>query len=293
MIDGFAGITPYYVGATWYGFDQKETIPYSLSNPAATIWSAIMDDIHENLPSKNFDKPDNIVTARVCKSSGKSATGSCTNTYIEEFVEGTVPEACNGHQHIKVCKETGKLATEFCKDVEERTVLQPPEKEKNATWKTSAGNKYNTVTENCDVHKKTEDKPNNENNNQDKQNNQNGGNPQNQQQSQDNNVKVPKVVGLTESAAKELLSYYSLKCNVVYVENNDSIGLVSKQDRASGVVVPKNTVVTITVNKKKEEKTDTEQKTNTNTEQNTTTNTTQNTSTTNTTQNTIQENNTN
>ena len=89
------GMTPYYVGATWFGFDKKETIPYSLSNPSATIWAAIMKDIHEDLPDKNFDKPDNIVTARICKHSGKSATGSCTNTYIEEFVAGTVPEACN------------------------------------------------------------------------------------------------------------------------------------------------------------------------------------------------------
>ena len=258
MIDGFAGMTPYYVGTTWYGFDQKETIPYSLSNPSATIWSAIMNDIHENLPNKNFDKPDNIVTARICKSSGKSATGSCTNTYIEEFVAGTVPEACNGHQHIKICKETGKLSTEYCKDVEEKTVLQPPEKEKNATWKTSSGNKYNTVTENCDVHKKPEDNKNNENNNQDKEKTAENNN---QQQSQDDNVKVPTVEGLTESAAKELLNYYNLKCTVIYVESKDNIGIVTKQDRASGVVVPKNTVVTITVNKKKEEKTNTDQKT--------------------------------
>ena len=57
-----------------------------------------------------------------------------------------------GHQHIKVCKETGKIATEFCKDIEEKTVLQQPDKEKNATWKTSAGGKYNTITETCNVH---------------------------------------------------------------------------------------------------------------------------------------------
>lgn len=239
------GITPYYVGATWYGFDKQESIPYSLSNPSATIWAAIMKDIHKDLPSKNFDKPENIVTARVCKNSGKSATSSCTSTYIEEFVAGTVPEACTGHQHIKICKETGKLATEYCKDVEERTVLKQPDKEKDASWKTSAGGKYSTITETCNVHTKPEQTPNEENN---------GNNEKNenkQQESKDDNVKVPTVEGLTESAAKELLSYYSLKCIVKYKEEDGTEGIVIKQSRNSGVIVPKNTEIEITVRKKK------------------------------------------
>ena len=240
------GITPYYVGATWYGFDKKETIPYSLSNPSATIWAAIMRDIHKELPSKNFDKPSNIVTARVCRSSGKSATSSCTNTYVEEFVAGTVPEACTGHEHIKICKESGKIATEYCKDIEEKAVLQPPEKEKNPTWRTSIGSKYNTITETCDIHTKPEEEQSTENN-------QNSENPQQQTDVQDDNVKVPTVEGLTESAAKELLSYYNLKCTVKYTESNDNDGLVTKQDKESGVIVPKNTTITITVNKKKNE----------------------------------------
>ena len=240
------GITPYYVGATWYGFDKKETIPYSLSNPSATIWAAIMRDIHKDLPSKDFEKPNNIVTARVCRNSGKSATSSCSNTYIEEFVEGTVPEACTGHQHITVCKETGKIATEFCKDTEDRYVLQQPDKEKNATWKTSSGGKYNTITETCDIHTQAEEAQNGENNEQ-----QENSEPNNSQEQQDDNVKVPNVIGLTESAAKELLSYYNLKCSVQYIENDNNEGLVSEQDRNSGVVVSKNTTVTIKVNKKK------------------------------------------
>ena len=149
-----------------------------------------------------------------------------------------------GHQHIKVCKETGKIATEFCKDIEEKTVLQQPDKEKNATWKTSAGGKYNTITETCNVHTKPEEKQNEENNKNKNNNNQN---------SQDENVKVPTTEGLTESAAKELLNYYNLKCIVKYKEEDGTEGIVIKQSRDSGVIVPKNTEIEITVRKKKSE----------------------------------------
>lgn len=123
------GITPYYAAATWFGFDKAEYINYS-GNPSAKIWAAIMQDIHKDLPKKTFEKPSNIVTAKICKDSGKSATSSCTNTYTEEFVSGTVPSACDGHAKIKICKETGKIANEYCTNVEERTVLEQPEKKK-------------------------------------------------------------------------------------------------------------------------------------------------------------------
>lgn len=252
------GITPYYVGATWYGFDKKETIPYSLSNPSATIWAAIMRDIHEDLPNKDFDKPSNIVTARICKDSGKSATGSCSHTYVEEFVEGTVPGACTGHQSLKVCKESGKLATEFCKDVETKTTLQAPEKEKNATWKTSSGGKYGTITETCPIHTEKQeegDKP--ENNETDKPS------------SDDDNIKVPYVLGLTEQEAKQTLEKSGLKASVKLGEDkNKGDGVVIEQNRKSGEVVPKDTVVTITINKKKTESESSNSNNNVNTTEN-------------------------
>lgn len=238
------GITPYYVGATWFGFDIAETINFSGGNPSAVIWAAIMQDIHKNLPSKTFDKPSKIVTAKVCKSSGKLATSSCTNTYVEEFVEGTVPGACTGHQSIRVCKVSGKLATEYCKDVETRYVLQQPEKEKNATWKTSSGNKYSTITEYCNIHTEPQQEQPAENNTTSNE----------EEEEPDNNVKVPYVMGLTEQEAKKKLESNDLKCSVRLEEDkNKSDGVVINQSRKTGEVVPKNTVVTITVNKKNEE----------------------------------------
>lgn len=239
------GITPYYAAATWFGYDEPEVISYSLGNPSAKIWAAVMKDIHKDLPNKTFDKPSNIVTAKICKDSGKSATGSCTNTYTEEFVSGTVPSACDGHKKIKVCKETGKLANEYCKDVEEKTVLQQPEKEKNGNWKTNVGSKYSTITEVCDVHKESSveiDKNVITNEIED---------PEIDNPETEKMVKVPNVVGKTQSEAKSILLAAKLRCKIIEgTDDSKENGVVIKQSRKATEEVKEDTIVTITVNKK-------------------------------------------
>lgn len=240
------GLTPYYAAATWFGFDDPEVISYS-GNPSAKIWSAIMQDIHKDLPKKTFDKPSNIVTAKICKDSGKSATGSCSNTYTEEFVSGTVPSACTGHSRLKVCKETGKLANEFCIDIEERNGLQPPEKEKNAIWKTSAGGKYSTITDVCDVHKKPEIDTNVINN---VINSLENNTPVVDTPDNVNKVKVPNVVGKTESEAKKALDAVKLRYKIEYEVNDEKVGIVIRQTRKAGEEVKEDTIVTLIVGKK-------------------------------------------
>ena len=242
------GITPYYAAATWFGFDTKEYINYS-GNPSAKIWAAIMQDIHKDLPKKTFEKPSNIVTAKICKDSGKSATSSCSNTYTEEFVSGTVPSACTGHSKVKVCKETGKLANEFCTNVEERSGLQPPEKEKNATWKTSAGGKYSTITDVCDVHKEPEIDTNVINN---VTNNLENNTPVIDEPEVVKKVKVPNVVGKTESDAKKALDAVKLRYKIEREVNDEKVGQVIKQSRKAGEEVKEETIVTITIGKKSE-----------------------------------------
>lgn len=235
------GITPYYAAATWFGFDKAEYINYS-GNPSAKIWAAIMQDIHKDLPKKTFEKPSNIVTAKICKDSGKSATSSCSNTYTEEFVSGTVPSACDGHAKIKICKETGKIANEYCTNVEERTVLEQPEKEKNAIWKTSSGSKYNTITEVCDVHIEPEIDTNIING---------IDTPEIDESEEVTKVKVPNVVGKKQSEAELILDASELRYKII--DGNDSSkenGVVLKQSRKAGEEVKEGTIVTLTINKK-------------------------------------------
>ncbi len=87
-----------------------------------------MKKVHSDLPSAKFEKPSNIVTAKICTDSGKVATDSCEHTYTEYFVKGTVPDYCDGHTRLTICTETGKIATEFCPNTEEKAYTRKPEK---------------------------------------------------------------------------------------------------------------------------------------------------------------------
>ena len=217
------GFTPYYAAATWFGYDHKEEIPGS-GNWARTIWAAVMTDIHEDLESASFKKPNNIVKAKICMDSGRAATDECTRTYTEEFVSGTVPGKCDGHKVVEICAETGKLATEYCPETKKKAYLSTPEKEVNASWQTSAGNKYQEIKDFCDVH--TEETM--------------------------NNVKVTNVVGKTEAQAKAALS--GLNIQVIYESDpSKANGVVLKQSVAAGKTLKKGDNITLTVNEIVEE----------------------------------------
>lgn len=244
------GITPYYAAATWFGFDNQERPQGISGNGAATIWGNVMRSVHTNLPGKRFTKPAGVVTAKICLDSGCVATESCARTETEYFVKGTVPGACEGHQKLNICKETGKIANEYCKDVEEKTFLTKPEKENTTLWTTNAGDKYNVPTETCDVHKEPEKKE----------------------------VEVPNVIGKKSADAKKELEAKGLKVEIVYEENkNKDDGIVLKQSKAENTKVEEGTTITITVNKKNNvgnEEKPTENTVDTNTENNIKDNTT-------------------
>lgn len=116
----FAGLTPYYSGAVWIGYDDHSTIPGGYSSSAASLWGAMMAPIHENLEYKEFDgNPGGITTVAICKDSGKRATDTCTHdqrgsrVYNEMFISGTEPSGvCDVHVTAKVNKNNNKLATE-------------------------------------------------------------------------------------------------------------------------------------------------------------------------------------
>ena len=107
------GFTPYYAAATWYGYDNSETVYYN-GNPAGQIWDAVMTDIHKDLPSATFVRPEGIIEKTVCKVTGCLAAKGCTSTYTEIFTEDNIPETCKGHK--KVPKETLGLWTPLNKN---------------------------------------------------------------------------------------------------------------------------------------------------------------------------------
>lgn len=144
----FCGMTPYYVAATWYGYDNRH-VPISLvseeSANARKIWHAVMTKIHEELEPVDFfaTVPPKIVKRKICMDSGKLATDLCEHDprgsrVVEEyFIEGTEPEYgdnCEVHYKAKVCTqckdEHGRpfLANEYCppEAVQERVLIRRP-----------------------------------------------------------------------------------------------------------------------------------------------------------------------
>lgn len=116
----FAGYTPYYTAAVWGGYDDNTEQSYTAYSKL--IWHAVMERIHEDLPYRDFTQPAGIVTATVCKKSGKLALeGVCdcdprgSMVYTEYFDKDNVPtEICDHHVKVDICASSGQLANEYC-----------------------------------------------------------------------------------------------------------------------------------------------------------------------------------
>ena len=104
------GFTPYYTAATWFGYDQNETIYFNKQNPAGIIWANVMRNIHSDLANATFEKTSWIQTATICADSGKIANSACTNTYEEYFLWGTRPDNCTEHSGNKVTNNNNQNA---------------------------------------------------------------------------------------------------------------------------------------------------------------------------------------
>ncbi len=123
----FAGYTPYYTATVWAGYDNNLSLEGDEKNFHKKIWKNIMTRVHENLEEKDFEKPDGIVTASVCKKSGKLArSGLCdcdprgSMVITEIFAQGTVPtEYCDTHVRANICTMSGAIAGENCPFVQQ------------------------------------------------------------------------------------------------------------------------------------------------------------------------------
>ena len=112
------GFTPYYTAVTWYGFDINESINFNNRNPAGLIWANVMSRIHAGLKSAKFDKPNTVISAKVCSETGKKATTGCPHTYTEYFLWLTVPGLCDKHSGTEL-KDTENTDSKIQKNVTE------------------------------------------------------------------------------------------------------------------------------------------------------------------------------
>ena len=114
----FAGVTPYYSGSVWIGYDIPQKM-YGSSGSAATLFGKVMDVVHSGLSYTDIEAPSGLVQAKVCKDSGKSPTDLCyqdqrgSRVKTEYFIEGTEPKSvCDVHVKVTVNSSNNKLAND-------------------------------------------------------------------------------------------------------------------------------------------------------------------------------------
>ena len=156
--------TPHLTGVVWMGHDE----PTYMRNVAggfqpALMWKQIMTVAHQDLPAKQFERPEGIVgPIEICIDSGKIPTELCKRdprghrTRGEYFIRGTQPtEHCDIHVEDFIDTSTGLLATEFCpEELVERTVFIKRNEPytPSPTGQIPLDAKYELPEEYCDVH---------------------------------------------------------------------------------------------------------------------------------------------
>lgn len=89
----FCAGTPHYVAAVWVGFDHPESLGVSV-NPGGKIFMRVFNEIHEDLPEKEFPKSTKTLEKRFCRSTGKIAGANCSSTGVGWYKISSMPSTC-------------------------------------------------------------------------------------------------------------------------------------------------------------------------------------------------------
>lgn len=115
----FIGMTPYYVGVCWMGYDEqfltevdengKKTlvldaygnkIPNSIkyrNYPPPILWNTVMTAVHDGLEAKPFTSSSNVVSLTYCLDTGYAATTECTRKSTGWYKSTNIPTSCPMH----------------------------------------------------------------------------------------------------------------------------------------------------------------------------------------------------
>ncbi len=117
----FAGITPYYTGVVWFGYDRQQEVTGVSTNPALYLWKQVMQRVHEELPARDFYTSTELVKCSYCLDSGLAPGEYCSRdprgsriatAYVAK--EDVPKQKCTCHRLVKTCAETGLPANEYC-----------------------------------------------------------------------------------------------------------------------------------------------------------------------------------
>ena len=110
----FAGLTPYYVTAVWWGFDK----PYNMydlggknGKPTQYAWKQLMEEVQAGLPAKAFPTSDKVVQKNFDPSSGNIiSSGGLTGYYTEDNLPGNTGTAAADDQYVQEAQDAQNAA---------------------------------------------------------------------------------------------------------------------------------------------------------------------------------------
>ena len=91
----YIGYTPQIITGVWVGFDDEKTIGFGETGGVAAlpIWLDYMKEIHQDLPSIEFEVPEQIVFASIDNKTGFLASNTSSEIVRQAFVLGTEPSS--------------------------------------------------------------------------------------------------------------------------------------------------------------------------------------------------------
>ena len=114
----FVGVTPYYVGVCWVGYDDQfrrddegnllydgygrkipNTVRYS-QYPPPLLWKEVMMKVHEGLEPKDFAGSSSVIALKYCALTGYAATPQCENAFTGWYKNENIPSACPYHTGV-------------------------------------------------------------------------------------------------------------------------------------------------------------------------------------------------
>ena len=163
----FVGYIPNGLCASiWVGYDENIELT-SDTTFHKYMYSAIMSRIVEayDVSGGEFEMEGDIVEATVCDKSGLLSNGLCSSDpagsqlVTEYFAADNVPEEeCEVHQKVKICSDTGLLATSSCTNTYTKVVrVRPNDVDGTEAKGTTPDSSYAAPTKYCSGHSSDEE----------------------------------------------------------------------------------------------------------------------------------------
>ena len=155
----FCGMSPYYTASVWYGYETQTRLGDRTDHKR--IWRDVMDKICEHQhwdPDRLImEQPEGLTQVTVCKLSGDLPSGGCPTNTDWGAVDSLPSNYCEGHETIRVCMETHKIATDMCPDAKEYAVTTDRKTGKKTIHDADFEYDESIFSSSCDKHKSKEE----------------------------------------------------------------------------------------------------------------------------------------